>query len=68
VARPWLLLCRRGVIQDYDPRWPALYEVELGRVLTALQEEIVVETQHVGSTAVPGLAAKPTIDIRLLVR
>jgi GrpB-like predicted nucleotidyltransferase (UPF0157 family) len=57
-----------GVIQDYDPRWPALYGVELGRVLTAHQEETVVETQHVGSTAVPGLAAKPTIDIAVSVQ
>jgi GrpB-like predicted nucleotidyltransferase (UPF0157 family) len=52
-----------GVIKDYDPRWPAHYEVERERVLNALQREIVVDTQHVGSTAVPGLAAKPTIDI-----
>jgi len=37
-------------------------------VLIALQQETVVETQHVGSTAVPGLAAKPTIDIAVGVQ
>lgn len=49
-------------IADYDPRWPALYEEEKARILAAIGEWLV-DIQHVGSTAVPGLAAKPIIDI-----
>jgi GrpB-like predicted nucleotidyltransferase (UPF0157 family) len=45
----------------YDARWPRLYEAEIARVTQALAP--VVAAEHVGSTAVPGLAAKPTIDI-----
>lgn len=45
----------------YDPRWPRLYEAEIARVTEALAP--VVAAEHVGSTSVPGLAAKPTIDI-----
>jgi GrpB-like predicted nucleotidyltransferase (UPF0157 family) len=45
----------------YDPRWPRLYDAEIVRVTEALTP--VVGAEHVGSTSVPGLAAKPTIDI-----
>jgi GrpB-like predicted nucleotidyltransferase (UPF0157 family) len=45
----------------YDPRWPGLYEAEIAQVAEALAP--VVAAEHVGSTSVPGLAAKPTIDI-----
>jgi GrpB-like predicted nucleotidyltransferase (UPF0157 family) len=47
---------------DYDPLWPSRFEAErerLARSLTGV--DAVVE--HIGSTAVPGLAAKPVIDI-----
>ena len=50
------------VIEAYDPRWPRMFEKERSRILAALgSHRIAVE--HVGSTAVPGLAAKPIIDI-----
>src|SRR3972149_3482523 len=49
-------------IAEYDPRWPSLYEEERARILAAIGEWLA-DIQHVGSTAVPGLAAKPTIDI-----
>lgn len=52
-----------GVVHEYDSSWPTLYDIERDRVLSALRWEAVVEAEHVGSTAVPGLAAKPTIDI-----
>jgi GrpB-like predicted nucleotidyltransferase (UPF0157 family) len=45
----------------YDPRWPQLYEQEAIFLAAALAP--VLATEHVGSTSVPGLAAKPTIDI-----
>jgi GrpB-like predicted nucleotidyltransferase (UPF0157 family) len=50
------------VIVDYDPRWPALYGAERARILEAVGEWVVA-LEHIGSTAVPGLAAKPIIDL-----
>jgi GrpB-like predicted nucleotidyltransferase (UPF0157 family) len=50
------------VIVDYSPRWPGLFEHEkeaLGRALAPY----VLSVEHIGSTAVPGLAAKATIDL-----
>ncbi|WP_116049247.1 GrpB family protein [Amycolatopsis palatopharyngis] len=53
-------------LADYDPAWPALYEREADRIRRALGERVRV-LEHVGSTAVPGLCAKPRIDILLVV-
>lgn len=53
-------------LADYDPRWPAAYEREAKRIRAALGES-VLRIEHVGSTSVPGLAAKPRIDIALAV-
>ena len=55
---------RRGAVavRDYDPRWPAEYEREAA-LLMAVLDGVVAELEHVGSTSVPGLAAKPVIDI-----
>lgn len=53
-------------IREYDPSWPALYEREAVRIRTALGDQ-VVRIAHLGSTSVPGLAAKPIIDIGLEV-
>jgi GrpB-like predicted nucleotidyltransferase (UPF0157 family) len=50
------------VIADYNPEWPALYEEERGRILHAIGNH-VAGIEHVGSTSVPGLAAKPIVDI-----
>ncbi len=52
------------VIADYDPAWPARFEVERCRIATALGT-LARRIDHVGSTAVPGLAAKPIIDIQV---
>jgi GrpB-like predicted nucleotidyltransferase (UPF0157 family) len=51
---------------DYDPAWAASYEREASRVRGALGDR-VVRLQHVGSTSVPGLPAKPIIDMVLEV-
>ncbi len=50
------------LVVPYDPEWPQRFEEEAKRLLEALGQ-VVIEIQHIGSTAVPGLAAKPTIDI-----
>ena len=54
-------------IVDYNPRWPSLFEEEKARILDAIGNWLA-DSQHVGSTAVPGLAAKPIIDIALGLR
>lgn len=54
------------VIVDYDSSWPGLYAREEQRIRDLLGDAIV-EIEHVGSTSVPGLAAKPIIDIDLVV-
>jgi NAD-dependent deacetylase len=49
-------------VEDYDPDWPERYKAESDRIRAALGDA-VIEIEHMGSTAVPGLAAKPIIDI-----
>ncbi len=53
-------------IVDYDPEWPRLFEREAERVQAALGDRVLL-LEHVGSTSVPGLAAKPRIDMLLVV-
>lgn len=55
------------LIVDYDPRWPAMFEAER-RLLKQTLGEVFVAIEHVGSTSVPGLGAKPIIDLLALVR
>jgi GrpB-like predicted nucleotidyltransferase (UPF0157 family) len=54
------------LIVDYDPGWPQLFEREAARIQSVLGHRIL-SIEHVGSTSVPGLAAKPRIDILLVV-
>jgi len=54
-------------IAEYDPGWPGRYEAERSRIAAALGEH-ALRIEHIGSTAVPGLAAKPIIDIFVGVR
>jgi len=51
---------------NYDPNWPTLFEKEKNLILGAVGC-IVVGIEHIGSTAVPGLEAKPIIDILVAV-
>jgi GrpB-like predicted nucleotidyltransferase (UPF0157 family) len=53
-------------LSEYDPKWPRLYEREAERIGHALGPKML-RIEHVGSTSVPGLAAKPLIDIVLVV-
>ena len=46
----------------YDPRWPPLYRAEADRLLAAVAP-LPLALEHIGSTAVPGLGAKPILDI-----
>lgn len=53
-------------LADYDPDWPVLYEREAARVRELLGDRVRL-LEHVGSTSVPGLSAKPIIDMLLAV-
>jgi len=52
---------------EYDPHWPTVFEAEAERIRSALGSTVVFTLEHFGSTAIPGLAAKPIIDIMLIV-
>lgn len=54
-------------IAEYDPAWPEQFRRLARRAADALGE-IVLAIEHVGSTAVPGLAAKPVVDLDVVVR
>jgi GrpB-like predicted nucleotidyltransferase (UPF0157 family) len=53
-------------VGEYDPSWPALFEALAAPVREAV-DDLGAGVEHVGSTAVPGLAAKPVIDIDVVV-
>lgn len=55
------------LIADYNPQWPHIYEAERQRILGATGQWLA-SIEHVGSTSVPGLAAKPIIDIMAGIR
>jgi GrpB-like predicted nucleotidyltransferase (UPF0157 family) len=55
-------------IVDYDPRWPALFDEEAKRLRAAVDPSLIAGMEHFGSTAVPGLCAKPVVDILIAVR
>lgn len=59
---------RQGTIAlvDSDPSWPGLFEREAARIRTVLGTQVIL-LEHAGSTSVPGLAAKPVIDIIVAV-
>jgi GrpB-like predicted nucleotidyltransferase (UPF0157 family) len=50
----------------YDPRWPWLFQWEADRIKSVLNQR-AHRIEHIDSTSVPGLAAKPTIDLLLVV-
>jgi len=56
----------RVVIVPYDPEWPKTF-AKLGLSLRNALGDIALRIDHIGSTAIPGLAAKPTIDIQISV-
>jgi GrpB-like predicted nucleotidyltransferase (UPF0157 family) len=55
------------LISDYDPSWPERF-TQLARSVAAVLGPMLVRVEHVGSTAVPGLAAKPIIDLDVVVQ
>jgi GrpB-like predicted nucleotidyltransferase (UPF0157 family) len=56
----------RIVIVDYDPAWPERFRQAAAKIRSALGE-VALRIEHIGSNSVPGLAAKPIVDILLVV-
>jgi len=54
------------VIASYDPAWPEQFAAEAERIRHAFGH-LALRVEHVGSTSVPGLAAKPVIDVQVSV-
>src|SRR5947209_4098779 len=54
------------LLVDYDPQWPQRFQEEANRIRTVLGEH-ALRIEHVGSTSIPGLTAKPIISIDIVV-
>jgi len=54
------------LLVDYDARWPVIFEKEKARIMEMIGDKVVA-IEHVGSTAVPDLGAKPIIDMMIAV-
>jgi len=52
-------------LSKYDKKWVLLFEKEKNLILSSLRNVEVVDVQHVGSTSIPGVVAKPIIDIAI---
>lgn len=57
---------KKIIIADYDEQWPKQFQ-QLKEMYTNALGDLITAVEHVGSTAVPGLAAKPIIDIDLVI-
>jgi len=55
-------------IVPYDPNWPIMFAQERDHLLSCLPREMIGRIEHFGSTAIPGLAAKPIVDMLVEVR
>ncbi|EJT03213.1 GrpB family protein [Rhizobium sp. CCGE 510] len=53
-------------VVDYDPSWPLLF-AQISSGVSTLLSDLVLSVDHIGSTSVPGLAAKPKIDLDVVV-
>ncbi len=58
----------RVEVAPYDPRWPERFERERDHLRASLPSDLVGRIEHFGSTAVPGLCAKPVVDMLVEVR
>lgn len=58
---------KKVVVLPYDPTWKTAYETIRYEVLQAI-DDLIIGIEHVGSTAVEGLSAKPCIDVDVIIR
>lgn len=59
-------MCVKSLIVPYDPDWKTRFE-DLKQILTAALSHFQIDIQHVGSTSIPGLCAKPILDIDIVL-
>ena len=57
------LMAEEIEVVPYDPEWPEMFRREAGHLRSCLPPELIGRIEHFGSTAVPGLCAKPIIDM-----
>jgi len=57
---------RKYSVEPYNPEWQKQFEVE-AKSLSSIFQDAAISIEHIGSTAVPGLASKPTIDILITI-
>jgi len=50
-------------VVPYDPAWPGMFEEEKQHLLERLPDDLIGRVEHFGSTAIPGMAAKPIVDV-----
>ncbi len=55
------------ILEDYSAKWLGLYKLEVASIMGVFPQNEIVRIDHIGSTAIPGLKAKPTIDILLQI-
>ena len=60
---PRAVLDERITVCAADPAWPSWFQLEAARLRSAVPGDLVPDIQHIGSTAVPGLDAKPIVDL-----
>ena len=50
-------------LSEYDPQWPSMFEAEKNYLMEVIGQWLCGSVEHIGSTSIPGLIAKPVIDI-----
>ena len=55
------------IVHAYDPTWPKAFE-QLKEVYENTLNDLIITTEHVGSTSIPGLKAKPNLDIDIVIK
>ena len=59
-------MSNRIIVTDYNPEWPVIFEQLRAKIWPAISD-LAMAMEHVGSTSVPGLAAKPVIDVDIII-
>ncbi|MDH4215192.1 MAG: GrpB family protein [Candidatus Thorarchaeota archaeon] len=60
-------MTKEVLVVPYNVEWPKMYQMEINRIFPVLKSEIIA-MHHIGSTSIPGIWAKPVIDILLEVK
>lgn len=58
---------RSYIVVPFDPNWPTEFE-KIRRIITPVFGNLAEQIEHIGSTAIPGMISKPTIDVLVVIR